>query len=125
MIVLLITYEPEKKNIVSKNDTDGAYKIYYEIEGDSTHFDDASKKEDVFRVYSRKKSDTNFTYIGDTVYSMIIRIENRTILSLFLQNDQVKRRTLYAGPEDYVSSVCRECKYHGEVDGSFFFVDTS
>ena len=123
MIVILITYEPDKKHLVTMNGTDGAYKVYFDVHTDdfdmfNEYVDDKSR----FRVYHRRSNDVNFIYLGDTVYSSIFHVEDSCKLSLFFAPDQVKKRTLFAPSNAYVSAVASECGYDGDVNGEFFLV---
>lgn len=128
MIVLLLTHEPDHKHLVTKNDADGAYKIYYQVEDDADIFDQAVKDHTVFRVYHRKTPDTNFAYLGDTEYAIFFNVEDKgPMLNLFFPSEQVKKRTLFASANAYVDAVAKECGFDGEVAGTFFVVsrDTS
>lgn len=120
MIVLMITYLPDRTHIVSKNDADGAYKIYYTMSNEDDELKEAVDREDVFQVYHRKDENTNFVYIGKTSNSLYIEVDGKKMINLFLTPDQAKKRTLFSKANNYVQAVADEYSYSGDVVGSFF-----
>lgn len=116
----MITYLPDRIHLVSKNDADGAYKIYYTMSDEDVELKAAVEREDTFQVYHRKDENTNFVYIGKTSNSLYIEVDGKKMINLFLTPDQATKRTLFSKANNYVQAVVDEHPYSGDVVGSFF-----
>ena len=123
MIVLMITYLPDKRHIVSKS-ADGAYKVYYKLsEDENVGIQQAIDAHTLVRVYHRENDDTNFTYLGESEYYIRFDVESEcSILNIFYPPGASESRKLFTKDNDYVGAVARDCKFDGVVSGTLFEV---
>jgi hypothetical protein len=122
MIILLLTYLPDKNHLVQRNESDGAYKVYYSITDSTDLFSRAVDDHDTFRVYYRKDKHTNYIYMGETQHSLYMVLDSGAKLNLFYTAEQIKTRTLFAKDNDYFQAVADECKFAGAGERASFFV---
>lgn len=117
-VVLPITYSPERKHIIGKNDVNGAWKIYFKLSSHSQEIADAVERHDTFIVYHRKDNTVNFAYLGCSDMSMYFQVESEWIVNVFLPPEMLKTRTLYASPDAYLTAVAKETGYKGDLNSS-------